>query len=580
MLLVFASATHVNAQVVAKAVPANAQYITKWNTTGGTPDINNSQIYDAGISTTGGIGINTTSPASYLHVVVPHGSSVAENCIQATVDDASGDYFKICNLTSVNGTFASLIRGHIQTANTKTPLFLIGSVDTSLDNAGNGVPLMAFDARATSSAILHRPLFAWNNFGIMQMQMSAKGYLGIGTSTPTAQINNVLSADSSTLIGIRTNTTITTGSGSDTAIIGFANSLGSGNATGVYGYSSDTGGTNSVSTGVKGYANIGSGNHSKAYGVWGTTDSSGSNNTFYGGYFKAGGTTGGTNTFYAGYFVGDGHATGNWTWVSDQNLKDNIKPLTNGLQDLMKLEPKTYVFKTNQYPGMRLAQGPQMGLISQDVEKIFPNLVKNEHCPETHDKNGKVISPAVDYKGMNYIELIPVIISSIKQQQDTITKQQSIIQQQQGTIAAQATQNAQLQSSVNDLQDKFNTVLAQIEELKTIQAQCCGSTGSNLNNGGTGNDKAANDQPTLEQNVPNPFNTNTVINYYLPTNITNAVITVRALTGVTLQSFNLTGVGFNKITVAAGTLAPGTYEYDMIANGKLIDSKKMVIVGQ
>ncbi len=63
-------------------------------------------------------------------------------------------------------------------------------------------------------------------------------------------------------------------------------------------------------------------------------------------------------------------------------------------------------------------------------------------------------------------------------------------------------------------------------------------------------------------------------------NMPNAVITIRTMTGATLQSFNITTTGHGQITVNAGTLAPATYEYDMIVNGKLIDSKKMVIIGE
>ena len=60
----------------------------------------------------------------------------------------------------------------------------------------------------------------------------------------------------------------------------------------------------------------------------------------------------------------------------------------------------------------------------------------------------------------------------------------------------------------------------------------------------------------------------------------SAVITVRSLTGTALQTFNITSTGIGQVTISKGTLAPATYEYDMIVNGKLIDSKKMVIIGE
>ena len=60
----------------------------------------------------------------------------------------------------------------------------------------------------------------------------------------------------------------------------------------------------------------------------------------------------------------------------------------------------------------------------------------------------------------------------------------------------------------------------------------------------------------------------------------NAVITIRSLTGTALQTFNISAAGHGQITVSKGTLAPATYVYDMTVNGKIIDSKKMVIVGE
>ena len=134
-------------------------------------------------------------------------------------------------------------------------------------------------------------------------------------------------------------------------------------------------------------------------------------------------------------------------------LKENIQPLTGALSNLMLLKPKTYTFKSQEYPGMNFAEGTQMGLIAQDVENVFPNMTKQAREPEKKDVNGKIINAAVDFKTLNYTALIPVIISSIQEQQ-------GVIQKQQETITAQQTQNAQLQNSVNDLQDKFNTVMA------------------------------------------------------------------------------------------------------------------------
>ena len=86
--------------------------------------------------------------------------------------------------------------------------------------------------------------------------------------------------------------------------------------------------------------------------------------------------------------------------------------------------------------------------------------------------------------------------------------------------------------------------------------------------------------PYLGQNTPNPSKQNTEIKYYLPENMVGASITIKTIDGKTLQNYPLINHGTGQITINGGTLAPGTYIYEMITNGNLIDSKKMVIIGQ
>ncbi len=52
---------------------------------------------------------------------------------------------------------------------------------------------------------------------------------------------------------------------------------------------------------------------------------------------------------------------------SDIRLKKNIKPLTDALANIMKIKPVSFVFKSN--------DKKSMGVIAQDLEKIYPQLV-------------------------------------------------------------------------------------------------------------------------------------------------------------------------------------------------------------
>jgi trimeric autotransporter adhesin len=86
---------------------------------------------------------------------------------------------------------------------------------------------------------------------------------------------------------------------------------------------------------------------------------------------------------------------------SDMRLKRDIQPLSGALASVMKLQGKTYRLKedTTDTPTI------DIGLIAQDVEKIFPQLV-------TEDEQ--------NYKGVDYSKLTVVLIEAMKEQQGQI----------------------------------------------------------------------------------------------------------------------------------------------------------------
>lgn len=91
--------------------------------------------------------------------------------------------------------------------------------------------------------------------------------------------------------------------------------------------------------------------------------------------------------------------TGTYTAISDGTLKSNQQPLTYGLADVLKLQPKSYTFdpETTQREALGLAPVARIGLISQEVKAVIP-----EAAP---DLEGSV--------GLDYNALIPVLINAI-----------------------------------------------------------------------------------------------------------------------------------------------------------------------
>ena len=87
------------------------------------------------------------------------------------------------------------------------------------------------------------------------------------------------------------------------------------------------------------------------------------------------------------------------------------------------------------------------------------------------------------------------------------------------------------------------------------------------------------DAPKLEQNIPNPFHENTTIKYYLPSNSRTATITISDMNGVQLKQFDLVGTrGFGQVLISGGAFVAGTYVYTLTVDGKVVDSKRMVLL--
>lgn len=110
----------------------------------------------------------------------------------------------------------------------------------------------------------------------------------------------------------------------------------------------------------------------------------------------------GAATNYAGYFVGNGVYTGTWTLPSDSTLKYQITKENNILPLVSKLRPVNYFMKTDDYDYMNLSEGIQHGFISQEIQTIFPELVKTVIHPAQYDSIGVEISPRTEILGLNY----------------------------------------------------------------------------------------------------------------------------------------------------------------------------------
>lgn len=212
--------------------------------------------------------------------------------------------------------------------------------------------------------------------------------------------------------------------------------------------------------------------------------------------------------------------------ISDRRQKENIKPLTGGLEIIKNLRGVTYDFKREyMLPKDREMNSDQMrildkerkneiGFIAQEVEKVLPDVV--------------IYDDSSDVYAIDYLKLVPVLVEAIKEQQNTI-----------------------------------DNLLALTSKLKEDNS---------------GEDFIQNQSDKgfkLFQNNPNPSDGSTEIRYEVPAGTTNGSVRVYDLNGKQVKSYSLNNS--NSVVIENGELVEGIYLYSLIVNGKEKGMKKMII---
>jgi hypothetical protein len=362
------------------------------------------------------------------------------------------------------------------------------------------------------------------------------GKVGLGTTAPTAKLHIVGTSPSTTALqltsgGIRVNNDWNTG---DTFI-------------GIYG-EGGTGVFGSGMTGVEGDGMTG------VYGTGysGVTGQNWDGSSGYGvsGYSTEGiGIYGNSSGSYAGYFEGNVYSTGTYLG-SDRTLKQDITDVTSAMTLIGKLQPKSYTYRHDgNYKLMNLPAGTHYGLIAQDVEQVFPDLVKattfNTRAAKAPVKSssgtllatGTQASETIAFKALNYTELIPIVIKGMQEQEERMQKQEAIIE----------------------------SLLLRIKDLESTLSKVTGSPiGASVTN-----------TSTLGQNTPNPARATTRISYQVPAGSSRAQLQVYDAGGKLVKAVSLQTSGI--VTLNTATLSSGMYTYTLLVDGKVTETKKMTV---
>lgn len=208
---------------------------------------------------------------------------------------------------------------------------------------------------------------------------------------------------------------------------------------------------------------------------------------------------------------------------SDAAFKKDVETIKNPMEIISNLRGTTYSFTDEPIEGFDFAGGTHSGFIAQELENDLPHVVFT-------DDQG--------FKSVNYIEIIPYLAEGMKQMND---------------------EKAELERKIDEL-----TALLQANG---IIEKAPSATGIFDDTRGA----------ELFQNVPNPFDRETRIQYFLPPGTSNAELLVFDMNGRQIKTFPIVEMGEGAVTLSGNQLEAGMYIYSLIANGQEVETKRMIL---
>jgi Chaperone of endosialidase len=212
--------------------------------------------------------------------------------------------------------------------------------------------------------------------------------------------------------------------------------------------------------------------------------------------------------------------------TSDANVKINVNSINSAYSIVNRLRPVSYEY-VQSFINDTTMYGTHYGFIAQEVDTVLPAVVHTNN-------NGQ--------KSIAYTEILPYLVQALKEQSalnDSLLNRISLLET---TVTGCCTQNARSSASAST----SSVVLTDITSI------------------------------VLNQNIPNPFAEQTTITFELPTTVKRAQVLFYDAQGKLIKAVEIDERGQGQLTVFANDLSNGVYSYALVADGQIVDSKKMM----
>lgn len=246
---------------------------------------------------------------------------------------------------------------------------------------------------------------------------------------------------------------------------------------------------------------------------------------------------------YAGYFDGNVKVTGllqgNVVNSAEVNAKNTqtLRPINSALDGITSANPFMYI-ENAQVPGSGIGSVPdstQTGTVAPISDPFVPfgkscyaldvNAVKQSFP-------ALIIEDAQGNEYVNYTQLVPILVQAIKE----------------------------LKTELDDLKEA-------VASSGTRKVNAATNIATNTLDEGRG---------SISQNTPNPFTGQSTVRVSVPDDASDAYVDILTLNGASVKRIPVSN-GLSEVSLSSFEFAPGTYLYTLVVNGKVSETRRMVV---
>ena len=247
---------------------------------------------------------------------------------------------------------------------------------------------------------------------------------------------------------------------------------------------------------------------------------------------------------YAGYFDGNvkvtGSLQGNVVNSAEVNAKSTqtLRPINSALDGIASANPFMYIVRT-QVPGIGTGVEPDSATLTGTVAPTSDPVVSFGKSYYALDVNAVkqsfpalIIKDAQGNEYVNYTQLVPILVQAIKE----------------------------LKTELDDLKEA-------VASSGTRKVNAATNIATNTLDEGRG---------SISQNTPNPFTGQSTVRVSVPDDASDAYVDILTLNGASVKRIPVSN-GLSEVSLSSFEFAPGTYLYTLVVNGKVSETRRMIV---